>query len=243
MRLRTSGPVSVRGARLEQQDAAALHATPRFAVAVVADGVGSAPGGRACAQVVARAACDHLAVFPAHRRDPASFLHSAKESIVQELRLAVSEGLVDERSQSTLAAAVVFRGLCWTLTLGDSRVALVRDGRLVESTAVHSAAAAHASGAAPRSNSEGLTRWVSPTADGGDATVQCWRLAAGDAVLVMSDGVEVALAPWRAARIVAHASHDQRDPTDVLLSELNAAGGSSDNATFAVVSIVSERTR
>lgn len=243
MKVHTSGPASVRGSRFEQEDAAALFASPRFAVAVIADGVSSSPDGGACAQIAARSACDHLAVFPAHRRDPAPFLHSTSDSVVQDLRAAVAAGLLDERSKSTLAAAVVLRGFCWTLTLGDSRVVLVRDGRVIESTTTHSAGAAHAGGAVASSAPRGLMRWVSSAGDGGDATVQCWRLLPGDAVVVTSDGVDDVLAPWRAARIIATASRDHGDPTDTLLAEIEAAGGAVDNATVAVLSIPAERTR
>lgn len=243
MRVRTSGPVSVSGSRYEQQDAAAIHATPRFAVIVVADGVSSSPDAGACAQVAARSACDHLAVFPAHRRDPAPFLHSTADAVTQDLRAAVTAGRVHERSQSTLAAALVFRGFCWALSLGDSRVALVRDGQPIESTTRHSAASAHAGGLGPRSTSPALTRWASPAGDGGGVTVQCWRLVPGDAVLVTSDGVDDVLPPWRAAQVIATAHRDECDPADMVLAEIDAVGGAVDNATIAVLSIPTERSR
>lgn len=243
MRVRTSGPVSVRGSRFEQQDAAAIHATHRFAVVVVADGVSSSPDAGACAQVAARSARDHLAVFPAHRRDPAPFLHSTAEAVTQDLRAAATAGRVDARSQSTLAAAVVFRGFCWALSLGDSRVALVRDGQPIESTTTHRAASAYADGLGPRSTSPALTRWVSPTGDRGSLTVQCWRLSPGDAVLVTSDGVDEVLAPWRAAQVIATASRAERDPAEMVLAEIDAVGGAVDNATLAVISIPTERIR
>ncbi|PPH44157.1 hypothetical protein C5D09_14115 [Rathayibacter sp. AY1C9] len=247
MRTRISGPRSVRGTRDEQQDSASVFSSARLGIVVVCDGVGSSPTAGICARLASAAARDHLQVFAFRHRASGPFLHATVDCVVDELRAAVADGRLDPAAQSTLAAAVVLGRMCWVLTLGDSRVTLIRGGRVIESTTPHSVSMQVASGsiaAETDRDAAWLTRWLSPDGSGGPPSILCWRVEPEDVVVVASDGIDDALPLWRMADVISRARLRLDDLSTAIMSAARAsAAQDADNATVAVLEVRPRKQR
>ncbi|WP_161578565.1 PP2C family protein-serine/threonine phosphatase [Plantibacter flavus] len=244
MRVLPSGPQIALGSRTEQQDSAAVVIRPRVAIAVVCDGVGSTPDAALCAALATEAAVEHLSVLGARRRT-GSYLMATERAVVQRLNAAVSSRMLHREAKSTLAAAAILGDVCWAVTMGDSRVTLVRDGRVVATTTPHSEQFQAALGITDGRGGSGphhLTRWLAPTGEGGAAAVCCWSARPGDVVIVSSDGLEEAVPLWRMARVVATALLRGEDVAAALLAEVSiSAPLGADNTAIAVLCTTSVR--
>lgn len=129
---------SRRGGRPYNQDRLAHWMTPKALLLAVADGMGGYAGG----ELAARAAVESLgAAFRAEARpalaDPAAFLSGAvaraHTAVLQE---AAKKGLGDA-PRTTLVACVVQSGHAYWTFVGDSRLYLIREGRILARTKDH----------------------------------------------------------------------------------------------------------
>jgi len=196
---------SRKGGRPYNQDRLGTSKTDEALLMAVADGMGGYAGG----ELAAQAAIDHLAgAFRADARprlaDPETFLlreiAAAHMTIVQK---GIRAGL-GEAPRTTLVACIVQSGYAYWSFIGDSRLYLIREGRVVARTRDHStiqelvdagrireeAVATH-----PERNKllrclggQGLPRPEAPASA---------RLARGDIVLLCSDGLWGPLTPRR----------------------------------------------
>lgn len=239
MYVSVSAPRASIGGRPEQQDAAAHRIRgSRFAAIAVCDGVGSTPRARAAAETAALAAVDYLAVLPRRRGSAARFLSALPAGIVRALGRSAASGSVEADSATTLVAAAIDRDVCWTVTVGDSVALLVRGESVIASTPRASVAAAQAAGLLPPDHRHGssLLRWLSADAawTTSEPVVTCWPLAPGDIVLVATDGVLEAIAPWELGRIAARAASAGEDLARAVLDAVERLETpQSDNATVA----------
>lgn len=126
------------GGRSEQQDRHLLlhdHDSQTHLL-IVADGVGGHGNGSEAAQAVIDTAADIFA--NANRDDPENFLirlcHGAHEAIID------LPGNADRRSGSTCVALLLSADAAYWAHVGDSRLYLLRDGRLRQQTVDHSLA-------------------------------------------------------------------------------------------------------
>jgi serine/threonine protein phosphatase PrpC len=131
--------VSRRGGRETNEDRMGYCYTREAGLFALADGMGGHPEGEVAAQIALQTLA---ALFQQEARpaleDPQRFLH---DSIVvahqQLLRYAASKGLADT-PRTTVVACVLQGDQAWWAHCGDSRLYLVRDGKLIARTRDHS---------------------------------------------------------------------------------------------------------
>jgi len=194
-----------KGGRPYNQDRIGTDRTAEALLMAVADGMGGYEGG----ELAAQAAIDSVtAAFRAQARprlaDPEAFLTRAvMDAHLEIVRKGIKAGL-GESPRTTLVACVAQSGYLFWSFIGDSRLYLIREGRVVARTRDHSmiqelvdagrireeAVATH-----PERNKllrclggQGLPRPEAPASA---------RLARGDIVLLCSDGLWGPLTPRR----------------------------------------------
>jgi len=184
------------GARAYNQDRLAHAATPESLLLVLADGM----GGHAHGEIAAQLAVEYIvSAYRAEAKprlpNPELFLFRAigrshKVIIEQAHRLGLAES-----PRTTVVACVVQEGQAWWSFIGDSRLYLIRDGRialrtrdhtpvqvLIDAGRIREEAAAHH----PERNKllQCLGGFIPPRLE----PTASARLAKGDVVLLCSDG-------------------------------------------------------
>ena len=210
------------------------------AIAAVADGVSSAPGGEVASgmaiEVLLRACAEEPASLEVGQR-----LYRA----VQQANIEIHDRamVVPELHgmSTTLTAAAVDRGVLTAVHVGDSRLYLVRDGAIEQLTKDHTVAAEKVryglmsvERARSHEDRSKLLRSM-----GRELIVSrdriTRRLRQGDVVLLCSDGLHGALDDRELARLVTdgHADGACRD-----LVAAAGSAGTQDDATAAIVRVV-----
>ena len=220
-----------RGARECNEDYAACYTGSRDqqarfgAVAVVADGVGGAKGGRVAAELAVRAFIDgHLS-----QNEMLGIQRNCARTVEAINRWINSLG----RRDSTLAGmactltALILRGRqAHVIHVGDSRAYRLRDARLDRLTTDHTMGGGSA---------HMLTRAVGAEASVRiDYAVDAMRIY--DRYLLCSDGIHGGVPDRRIAEILARRSAPQEAARDLVKAGL--ASGTADNATALVIDII-----
>ncbi len=133
------GGVSTRGRALEDRsfaDEVALADGTRLFVAAVADGVGGGPAGGRAAEVALQALVDTLREGQAAEA-PLALLARAVQAANAEVLAEGARSPELHGLASTLAVALIRDGRLYVANLGDSRVMLVRAGRVTALTWDH----------------------------------------------------------------------------------------------------------
>lgn len=228
--------------RPHNEDACGMHVeSPMHALIAVADGVSGMEGG----EIASRTAID--TVLSAYRESPAAW-GAAKRlyRAVQRANIEIHDRaliVTELRGMSTtLTAVVVDGGIAHAAHVGDSRLYLLRGGRMLQKTKDHTLAAekrrlglVSAERLADHPDRSTLTRSL-----GRDLIAAIDRLsfplAHGDAVLLCSDGLYNVLShdELRENALVADSSQACR----ALIDAANARG-TPDNVTAAVVRVIS----
>lgn len=130
---------SRKGGRLVNQDRMGYLYTRRSLLMMVADGM----GGHARGEVAAETALQTLAtVFQRDAKpllaDPAAFLDQAIQAAHRDLHRYRAENRLPEAPRTTVVACVVQDGIATWAHVGDSRLYLLRGGRIVHRTLDHS---------------------------------------------------------------------------------------------------------
>jgi protein phosphatase len=221
-------------ARAENEDAwAVLPLDPRPGVALLlADGMGGHADGAVAAHLAVHGAGNVLrAGFDPHRA-LADAVGEANEAVARH-RASRAGAVVG----TTLVAAVVGGGHLSIASVGDSRAYLLRDGYPVQLTVDHSWVAEQVrSGRLPASAVHGhphrslLTRAL--TGDAVEVDLYGADLAAGDVLLLCSDGLWDAVPDGRIAELVT-AARSLDEVAGALCDEALAAG-SVDNVTVVL---------
>ncbi len=194
------------GAREEQQDAfgfSALHdpeAVKRYGMlAVLADGMGGFAMGKEASQLAVQTLLNEYLEKTAGESVPEALekaLHKANKAVYE---LALQHEL-EWNVGTTLVAAVIKEGMLHWISVGDSRIYLYRGGVLVPLTRDHVYANVLdmrvKEGKLTREEAEShperhlLTSYLGiPKLDEIDASRKPFRVAAGDWILLCSDGV------------------------------------------------------
>jgi protein phosphatase len=226
--------------RRGNEDACGAHVEgPLHVLVAVADGVGGEEGG----EIASRTAID--VTLQAYRESPPTW------SPAKRLYRAVQQANIDihdralvvtelRRMATTLTAVVVDGGMAHAAHVGDSRLYLVRGGRLVQKTKDHTVAGARRrvgliSAAAAKAHPERSTLTRSLGRELIAAVDRlAFPLADGDTLLVCSDGLYNVLD--EAELLAGCADADAETACRTLIDRANAVGAP-DNVTAAIVKV------
>lgn len=192
-----TGSFSCQGDRPSQQDCSGLLTLPqKGTLAIVADGMGGLDHGEELSSLTVSILLRHFEKTPPTEHPPLELCDLCAQGVqaVRERLEGRSEG------GTTLAAVLLREGKLSFLTVGDSRVALVRGGSLIWLNRPHSYAAQLAELAAQGEatlaqvlrdpQGAALTSYLGyPEQIRIDVSPEPVTLLRGDRVLVMSDGV------------------------------------------------------
>lgn len=246
------GKVHEQGARKSQQDCFAVSpvemARDRGLLAVVADGMGGLSDGDRVSQAAVGAMLDAFLSSPA---DPAILL----PSLLARANRAVNALLGEEglnQSGSTLAAAYIRDGAAYYLSVGDSRICLLRAGELYQLNREHIyrnellVGAVNGSGtfeqAVAHPKAGGLTSYLGMgQLKYVDLPAAPLWLRPGDKLVLMSDGVYNALSPAELTRVL---DGDARRAAEQVAAAVQAKGyAHQDNYTAIIIQYGKEGDR
>lgn len=246
------GKVHEQGARKSQQDCFAVSpvemARDRGLLAVVADGMGGLSDGDRVSQAAVGAMLDAFLSSPA---DPAILL----PSLLARANRAVNALLGEEglnQSGSTLAAAYIRDGAAYYLSVGDSRICLLRAGELYQLNREHIyrnellVGAVNGSGtfeqAVAHPKAGGLTSYLGMgQLKYVDLPAAPLWLRPGDKLVLMSDGVYNALSPAELTRAL---DGDARRAAEQVAAAVQAKGyAHQDNYTAIIIQCGKEGDR
>ena len=246
------GKVHEQGARKSQQDCFAVSpvemARDRGLLAVVADGMGGLSDGDRVSQAAVGAMLDAFLSSPA---DPAILL----PSLLARANRAVNALLGEEglnQSGSTLAAAYIRDGAAYYLSVGDSRICLLRAGELYQLNREHIYRNELLVGAV--NGSDTFEQAVAHPKAGGltsylgmgqlkyvDLPAAPLWLRPGDKLVLMSDGVYNALSPAELTRAL---DGDARRAAEQVAAAVQAKGyAHQDNYTAIIIQCGKEGDR
>ncbi|KQW50787.1 MULTISPECIES: PP2C family serine/threonine-protein phosphatase [unclassified Roseateles] len=232
--------VSRRGGRETNEDRMGYCFTREAGLFALADGMGGHPEGEVAAQIALQTLA---ALFQQDARpvidDPQRFL---QESIViaheQLLRYAQSKGLNDT-PRTTVVVCILQGNQAWWAHCGDSRLYLVRGGKLIARTRDHSYSELQEALGRVARNGEHFNRNVLFTCLGspGKPMVDCQGplvMEPSDRLLLCSDGL------WGSvddAQIVEHLSDQpiSEAAPELVEQALRRGGARSDNVTVLAV--------
>jgi len=228
--------VSRKGGRQLNEDRMGYSYTRSSGILLLADGMGGHPEGEVAAQLTLQAmSAQYQKEANPEIADVTAFLTSAVMGAHRQIiKYAIEKGMLDT-PRTTVVAAVVQDGTATWVHCGDSRLYLVRNGKLVTRTRDHSymeqpPAGQSASRAAERMNRNILfTCLGSPTKPVFDITGPI-ALQQGDKILLCSDGLWGSLPDDDIVRQLSAKPVGQAVP-DLVESALQRGGATSDNVT------------
>ena len=228
--------VSRKGGRQLNEDRMGYSYTRSSGILLLADGMGGHPEGEVAAQLTLQAmSAQYQKEANPEIADVTAFLTSAVMGAHRQIiKYAIEKGMLDT-PRTTVVAAVVQDGTATWVHCGDSRLYLVRNGKLVTRTRDHSymeqpPAGQTAARAAERINRNILfTCLGSPTKPVFDITGPI-ALQQGDKILLCSDGLWDRLSDDDIVRQLSAKPVGQAVP-DLVESALQKGGATSDNVT------------
>ena len=210
---------------------------------VVADGMGGHAAGEVASEMAVTIVAESLAEMPSLSDDAAArAIHEA----VRRANAAIYERTLTETEKHGMGTTVSLLGLHeWHYVIGqvgDSRIYLLRDGRLVQLTKDHSyvqeqvdAGALTPEQARYHPYSNVITRCVGAGAEV-EPDVYTGEAQAGDTFLIASDGLTGMVDDRRLQQLLSSRAPAQR-MVDALIAEANGRGGL-DNITAIVVRVL-----
>ena len=228
--------VTRKGGRQLNEDRMGYSYTRASGILLLADGMGGHPEGEVAAQLALQAisALYQKQANPKIDDVPAFLAAGVMAAHRQIIKYAVEKGMLDT-PRTTLVAALVQDGTASWVHCGDSRLYLVRDGKLVVRTRDHSymeqpPANQSAARAAERLNRNILfTCLGSPTKPVFDIAGPV-ALQQGDKIMLCSDGLWGSLDDDDIVRQLSLKAVGAAVP-DLVESALQKAGATSDNVT------------
>ena len=224
------------GSRQRNEDRAGHWSTSDAVLMAVADGMGGHPHGDRAAESALQTLSElFLRQASPELPLPGGFLERAFREAHRKLHEEAAEWQLEENHRTTLVACLVQNGLLWWAHSGDSRLYLARGGELVLRTRDHSFAELNEALRHGDSSDEEVPANIlfsclgstsRPLIDRGGP----WSLAAGDRILLCSDGLWGPLSDLSVLQGMAQGSMAQAVPA--LAQRALAAGGHhGDNVT------------
>ena len=228
--------VSRKGGRQLNEDRMGYSYTRSSGILLLADGMGGHPEGEVAAQLTLQAmSAMYQKLANPEIADVSAFLTSAIMAAHRQIiKYAIEKGMLDT-PRTTVVAAVVQGGTASWVHCGDSRLYLVRGGKLVTRTRDHSYMEQPHSSHSQSRAAERLNRNIlftclgSPTKPVFDITGPI-PLQQGDKIMLCSDGLWGSLDDDDIVRQLSGKPVGQAVP-DLVESALQKAGAGSDNVT------------
>lgn len=130
--------VSALGDRTDNQDRAAVIVADEAAVMLVFDGMGGHSDGAQAAEIGLRVLQEMFTASKLPIFDPQGFLYLAMSRAHDEVVKIGADLAVDFRPRATCAVCLIQEDGTWWGHIGDSRIYLLRDGKLVTRSRDHS---------------------------------------------------------------------------------------------------------
>ncbi len=240
----------IEGARDYQEDAFLItHLTDNegksSSLVIVADGMGGHAAGNVASNMAVQAFNSHFTSnYPSDKipKILKESIHKANNAITE----TVKETPALDGMGCTMVSTVFQNGNMWCVSVGDSHLYLLRDGKLAKQNADHSyggyldkmAAEGKPVKAEPALSRNmlmsGLTGEEIPDIDSPDTPV---KLQAGDRIIICSDGLDT----LSAGKIIRYSKRSEtpKQCTDALLKAVDDADvPRQDNATIIVIDVV-----
>ncbi len=229
---------SKKGGRKVNQDRMGYLYTRDSLLLLVADGMGGHARGEVAAQLTLQTLAaiyqrDAKPLLP----DPARFLEESVLAAHRELHRYRAEHTLPEAPRTTLVACVVQQGLAVWAHVGDSRLYLIRGGRIVDRTIDHSRVHHLVSSGLIRPEDAKdhpernrifncVGAFVAPTVEVGGPVA----LRSGDTILLCTDGLWGGLSDRQVADAFIGKTVMRAVP-ELIEAALEAGGSDSDNCT------------
>lgn len=130
--------LSLVGDREDNQDRVTVAATDHAAFLIVIDGMGGHSDGSRAADTALKSLLDSFQQTPQPVFDPLGFLHLALSRAHDEVARLGSSQSIDARPRATTAVCLVQEGAAYWAHVGDSRIYLLRRGKVMDRTRDHS---------------------------------------------------------------------------------------------------------
>ena len=227
------------GTRKRQEDHAAVCETENGLFCAVCDGIGSRSDGAASSQLAASRFTELFRAgfegsFP-------GFITEAAERIDRE----IYERFGSDSGTTAVTACIKDRELWW-LSVGDSRLYILRSGRLRQITTDHDYA--YVLGLRLKKGIIGRERYESEKHKGGrlasfigmggidiaDVSMKPLMLEENDRLLLTTDGLYKSVSDVQIA-LIMNGNNDPASAADSLMEAVRACSGPIDNTTFAVI--------
>lgn len=233
------------GGREEQQDRAYLHVDQDRIFAAVCDGMGGGPNGRLASETAVSSLRASYVGFPGDEAaDVPDFLRQAMYAADQAVRAA----LPGRGGGTTMTAAIVLHSKMHWVSVGDSRLYIMRSGELLQATRDHNYRLRldemlRQEELTPEAYDAQLSRGdalISYLGMGGitlfDLTQTAFELRSGDVVLLATDGLFRALSEDE-LREILRSDLPAAQKADQLLEQAAGTGDRSalDNITFIMM--------
>ncbi len=240
---------SIIGTREEQQDCAGAAVLPGGLLGIVCDGMGGMTNGALASRTAVRCLADLFPMRPEGVSVPDWFLHCV--DVMDESVCRIKDEHNDGVNPGTTVVAVYVNGgeLYW-LSVGDSRLYIIRADEIAAATRDHNfslyveekqrlGTATPEEIASREKHGEALMSYIGM---GGiemmDINRNPFALCAGDKLLLTSDGLFRLLNDWEIYDIVGHGKTAE-DAADALIAEAErkAEIKGSDNVSFVLITM------
>jgi serine/threonine protein phosphatase PrpC len=226
--------LSRQGGREKNEDRMGYCYTREAGLLVLADGMGGHPQGEVAAQTALQT---FSTLFQRDAKplvsDPAAFLSTAVMAAHHQIiRYAGKRGMMETPRTTVVASLIQAERLHW-VHCGDSRLYVVRDGRLLARTRDHSYIEAQHSTNLPiphAANRNVLFTCLGSTVRPIFDTAGPLALAPGDKILLCSDGLWSSVRDDDIVRVLSDAPVEDAAP-ELVARALDHAGQASDNVT------------
>jgi serine/threonine protein phosphatase PrpC len=239
--------ISLLGARETNQDSVTTVTANGVTLAVVCDGMGGHSDGARAAAITEQTLCERFKETDKPLLDPLGFLHLALGAAHQKVVLHGIASPVETRPRATCAACIIQDGSAYWAHVGDSRIYLIRGGKVVLRTRDHSHVELLLREGLIQSDemqSHPMRNFVE-SCIGGEALLPEMSIAlrqqlrAGDVILICTDGLWGSLSDQELAGALTASGVKLKDALQPLAERaVQLSGASADNTSAVAIKVL-----